>query len=78
MRSCGGRWMAANVMEIADNDYPPKSGISHQIVSTDPAILTATRSHFSTIKNKNAHFFCATGGFAPGQIIPIAERYQLT
>lgn len=42
MRSCGGRLMAANVMEIADNDYPQKSGISHQIISAEPAILTAS------------------------------------
>ncbi|WP_455814721.1 hypothetical protein [Pseudomonas graminis] len=70
--------MAANVMEISNNDYPQKTGISHQIIGKNTAILTARDSHFSTIKNKNAQFLCSTGGFASDQIIPIAERYQPT
>ncbi|BCQ40192.1 hypothetical protein ERHA54_27950 [Erwinia rhapontici] len=78
MRSCEGRLMAANVMEIADNDYPLKAGISHQIISINPAILTTLTSHFSTIKNKNAQFFFVTDDFALDRIIPTAEWYQLT
>ncbi|MFK8257105.1 hypothetical protein ACFL9S_04895 [Erwinia sp. AnSW2-5] len=70
--------MAANVIEIADNDYPPKTGISHQIISVKPAIMTAETSHFSTIKNKKAHIFCTKDDFYSDQIIPMAEWYQLT
>lgn len=70
--------MAANVMEIADNDYPLRAGISHQIISINSAIPTTGESHFSTIKNKNTRFFGETEDAAPEQIIPIAEWYQLT
>lgn len=69
--------MAANVMEITHNDYPLTSGISHQVISTYLAILTAESAHFRTIKNKKAHLFLPVDDFAAGQIIPLAEWYQL-